>query len=358
MTGIIREDDGDGPASIRPLKNGDAATPQAVITDDEIHVIDDGLAEGASGRDEADEPSERRLRTADIRAEEAAEAADEREGLTPEERQQRATERRERRKQSKQRRRAREASSDLLIKSLQTQLSEMKTQLHSVAERSDGQDLVQIRTAMDETKRYLANAEATIRDAFAKQDGEAHTYALKAYTQAEKRLESLQRIERNLVESPPSAALKSSIAAPMQAHMRAWMGQNSWFDATGRDEDSGIALVVDARVKADGFDPNTGEYWEELDRRLARRLPARYRDQASEDDDNEETPRRGGPPVGGGGRDRKASVAAGKREYTITKTRMEELKRTGVWDDPEARTKYLNAYKKWDKANPTSRAPR
>lgn len=361
MSDIMTENDGDGDTlqPLRPLKHGGQSKTSSkpdIIHDDDIEIIDDGVVPGKPAKD--GDGGERTLRTEDVRAEREEEEADKRAGLTPEERKARADERRERRKQSKQRRRQRESSTDLLVKSLQKQVGDLTTQLHSVAERSDGQDLVQVQTAIGETQRYLQQAEATIKDAFAKQDGDAHTLALKAYTQAEKRLESLQNIEKRLKESPPSAALKTAGGTAMQALMQDWMGRNAWFDAKAGDEDSLIMIAVDTAVKRAGFDPNTPEYWLELDKRGAKRLPHRFRDggdgEEEEDDPvlEEETPRRGGPPVSGGSRERRPAAPAGRKQYQISKARVEELKRTGVWDDPEQRSKYLKAYQKWDKANP------
>lgn len=361
MADIMTENDGGGDElqPIRPLKGGGAqgkpASEPDIISDDDIEIIDDGVAPGRRGKDDGD--GERTLRTDDLRAERDEEDADRAAGLTPEERKARADERRERRKQAKLRRRQRESSSDLLVKSLQKQVGDLTTQLHSVAERSDGQDLVQVQTAIGETQRYLSQAEATIKDAFAKQDGDAHTLALRAYTQAEKRLESLQRIERNLKENPPSAALKTAGGTAMQALMQDWMGRHSWFDAKAGDEDSAITIAVDNMVKRAGFDPNTPEYWVELDKRLSKRLPHRFRDGDEEEDDprvpeEDDAPRRGGPPVGGGSRERRPGTPAGQKRYQISSARVAELKRTGVWDDPEQRSKYLKAYQRWDKANP------
>jgi hypothetical protein len=123
-----------------------------------------------------------------------------------------------------------------------------------------------------------------------------------------------------------------------------WAADHSWFNANGTDPDSMIAKAVDASLMSEGYDPATSRYWNELDRRLADRLPHRFAD----DDDSDYTPPqqgRRGPPVGG---TREISAPGSKKVY-VSAERVQAMKDAGYWDDPVMRQRMLKRYAEVDR---------
>lgn len=134
--------------------------------------------------------------------------------------------------------------------------------------------------------------------------------------------------------------------------------ENSWYDPQGRDEDSAIVLAIDQGLMRDGFDSKTPEYWDELRRRAARRLPGKITAHSDDDDDDrgsrqqqpqrEQRKPRGGPAVGSG---REHAPASTRKEVYISPERKQALIDAGVWDDPVLRMKYVKRYAEYDRQN-------
>lgn len=101
-----------------------------------------------------------------------------------------------------------------------------------------------------------------------------------------------------------------------------FLDDHSWIDPSKNDDVTAAIKTIDARVAADGFDPNTDDYWDEVSERLRKAMPHKFkggtvRRDADDDDDtrsqrrarreeNDDDPpprRRGGPPLGDNGRD-------------------------------------------------------
>lgn len=140
----------------------------------------------------------------------------------------------------------------------------------------------------------------------------------------------------------------------------------SWYDPNGTDEDSAIVLAIDQVIENEGFDPDSADYWEELEKRSKRRLPHRFKnvkdddgDGPDDDDDDDDEPatRRGngesqrrGPrmPAGGGGR-------GSPTRFALSAERKSAMIEAGVWDDPKLRDQYIRRYREWDEQNPQSR---
>lgn len=138
-----------------------------------------------------------------------------------------------------------------------------------------------------------------------------------------------------------------------------WLAKRSWYQPDGDGEDTLVARVIDEKLADEGtYDPGTPEYWAELDRRLARRLPHRYgKQQAADqdlidddgddnvDDDPKPKNNRGGPPTGGSGRD----AGSNRRTDNLSAARVQALKDAGHWDDPKQRAKMIKKYENYDR---------
>jgi len=117
----------------------------------------------------------------------------------------------------------------------------------------------------------------------------------------------------------------------------------------------GIVGAIDDMMVRDGWDPRTPEYYDELDNRVARRLPhlaQKGKGGNGADDDLDDDPgdgggarKPGGPRFRVGGRERPLK----SNEVHISRERREAMEEAGVWEDPVLRKNYLKRYAEWDK---------
>jgi len=146
-------------------------------------------------------------------------------------------------------------------------------------------------------------------------------------------------------------------------HVRTWHERNNWFDFGRRDEDSAIVGAIDDMMVRDGWDPRTPEYYDELDNRVARRLPHLAQkggrgNGAGDDHDDDRGDDRGsqrtarGPKFRVGGRERPLK----SNEVHISRERREAMEEAGVWDDPVLRKNYLKRYADWDREHANENA--
>jgi hypothetical protein len=138
-------------------------------------------------------------------------------------------------------------------------------------------------------------------------------------------------------------------------NVRIWHERNKYFDFGRRDEDSAIVGAIDDMMVRDGWDPRTPEYYDELDNRVARRLPHLKQKarggNGADDDDLDDGDQRGGqrkpggPKFRVGGRERPLK----SNEVHISRERREAMEEAGVWEDPVLRKNYLKRYAEWDR---------
>lgn len=93
--------------------------------------------------------------------------------------------------------------------------------------------------------------------------------------------------ERRAKETKTPAEAPARTASPVSPSRLAkeWSEKNDWFGED--DEATGYALTVDAVLKREGFDPNSPEFYTEVDRRVAKRFPEHYKGAASRADEEE-----------------------------------------------------------------------
>jgi hypothetical protein len=260
---------------------------------------------------------------------------------TPEEAEARKERNRTRRNDSKQRRKD-------YIESLKRELSardriinEMNQRLSTVERRSTGSEMAQL----DNAEREAIQAYNQFKDINAKAIEQANgTVAIDAQEkmfQARQRVEQIRQIKANMGKQQQAP---QPLDPRLVNHARAWMDKNRWYDPSGRDEDSSVALTIDHRLAAEGWDPTTPEYWEELSQRVKKYLP--HRSPSGYNGQQNTGKRTSAPPVAGSGRESSGSATS---TYKLSPERVAALKDAGIWDDPKARETAIRNYQKFDK---------
>ena len=192
----------------------------------------------------------------------------------------------------------------------------------------------------------VRSAEQALAKAIEIGDGARFAELMRQRDHALAKAAEINRVKQKLSEAPAAPAPAPSIV-DMKAQR--WAEDNPWFKPNGSDPDSDVVRSIDAGLAREGLNPATDQYWEELDRRLAKYLPHRFAEDTDSDYTEPRTGRRG-PPVGSS-----RQMAPGKVAFNLSPGRIEALKESGAWDDPVRRDEMIKYYRNWDKQNKAAR---
>lgn len=349
-------------------KKGDDEEEIVAVTDETPpkKKADDDSDEG----DDADDADELEVAAKDSRLGESEEEVVEQE-------RDRERTREERRNQRKSRNKARREWGDRMVRENRflTMRNEQleKAQLEA-ARRLDALEGVTVEGRIGQFRAAIAKADDAIAEAVTNKDGAAHKEATRIRDNLKEGLSKLedmytQQQQRRRVKDNGGTVDNAQDPVVLE-RTREWASQHaSWF---GKDQDdTAIAMTVDDRLKAEGvLDPRSEEYWQELDSRIQRYLPHRFkggngkdRDGDEGDDLQEETrsnghgaqPRRsggGGPKFRSGGGDRQL----GPNEVYLTRERLDAMREAGIEEGSPEYKRLLKRYQQWDRENTNSRA--
>ena len=277
-------------------------------------------------------------------------AADEDDEDRQERKHETAKERRQRAKIARDRDRKELEFQRLLIQDLERKLSNVSNQSTNTQVLTLQQQLQQAR---DEEARFAqvssaAQAANNVTDAFAAE--RIRDDASRRAAQLENNLRAIAQQRNQPPPAPPPAFIP---------YAKAFQDGKPWYDPNGRNEDSAIVQALDKILANEpGMNPNTPEYWQELEKRVAKRLPQRYKKNQEQDDDvdldddadPEPSRTRRGPPVGGG----RSANAPGANQIRLSPERVQAMKDANIWDDPVMRKRMAIRYAEFDKSNKTS----
>jgi hypothetical protein len=220
---------------------------------------------------------------------------------------------------------------------------ELERRMSAQEQRAHQTDLnnldAQLRGAMNEVDM----AEKVIAKAVAVGNGDDVAQAMRYRDQAMQKAQQLNAVKQNA--AAPRAPANNGIDDMTMQHAQGFLKENKWYDPQGRDEDSAIVLAIDQALSKDGYDPKTEEYWAELNKRAARRLPEKFAPAKAEAPDRVS---RGGPAIGSG---REHAPASTRKEIYVSPERKQALIDAGVWDDATLRMKYVKRYAEYDRNN-------
>ena len=244
--------------------------------------------------------------------------------------------RRDKRKAKKVYQRQQQQEKDVRFQQLQRQNQDLLARLSAVEVRTHGSELARIDKAIEDQNVRIQYAKMKIAEAAQVSDGEGMANAQEMWFEARRAAESLQNL-KNQAATPKQQAIAPDRDVQRQA--ATWMERNSWYDPSGGDEDSDIALTIDKRMAKEGWDPKNSDYWDELDNRLQKRLPHRY----NEESDERSFVKRPKSVVTGSGRESAAS-SGGRGTFTLTPDQVRAMKDAGMWEDPQARARMIRRY--------------
>jgi len=213
---------------------------------------------------------------------------------------------------------------------------ELERRMGAQEQRAHQSDLQNIDAHIRRAQEEAELSDKVIAKAVESSNGTDVAQAMRYRDQALAKLNQLHAIKAQATQVQPKPQPQFDEATI--SHAREFMAEHPWYDINGRDEDSAIVLAIDQSLNKDGYDSKSDEYWAELKRRAARRLPERFK--------TETRVARGGPAVGSG---REHAPTSTRNEVYINPERKQALIEAGVWDDPILRKKYAARYAEYDR---------
>jgi hypothetical protein len=254
--------------------------------------------------------------------------------------------RREDRARRKQARRAAIQNKDRLVASLQMQVQDLSERLAKVDNRQAGTDFAKLDDELSRAVRTADEAKQFMKSTAEAGDWEGNADATELFYNARRRAEYLHGVKQRVTTQPQAPRVDNRVSK----HASEWIARNKWYKHGSDDVDSVITKAVDDGLVREGYDPRTPEYWDELDDRLAEKLPHRFTGKKMNGNG-----RQGAPNVGGSGKN--SAVSSGNaKEFFLSEARVKAMKEAGAWDDPEARKKMIARYREYDKQNPPKRS--
>lgn len=224
---------------------------------------------------------------------------------------------------------------DQRLSLLQRQNQELMERLSVVERKTHGADLARYEKAMEDEEYRLRYAQKKMQEATDNSDGEAFTKAQELWYDSRRKLEAMHSYKE---QAAKSSSQDSAPANPKLVRLaNSWMERNSWYNPDAGDEDTQIAKVIDNRLVAEGWDPASQDYWDELDNRLQKRLPHRYTRNTNE-------PSRRSPRSVVTGSSRESSSPSGGNTFVLAPEQVRAMKDAGFWDDAQKRNKMIKRY--------------
>jgi len=255
--------------------------------------------------------------------------------------------RREERKLKKQLHREKAKESNHLITALRKQNEAMAQRVAELEKKTSGAELARVDKAIDDAGVQVEYAKMKMREAVSSQDGDGVAQAEELLYESRRRLESLQNVKQQATKQ--LSQNQQNIQVPDQAVQRMaadWMEDNPWYDPHGANEESQIAQVVDKRLTAEGYDPSTQHYWDELTDRVKKYVPNISNRGYNSANVNSQRPK---SVMTSSGRN---SIATTKsNEIRISPDRIAAMKEAGLWDNPKTRQVAIQKYVEWDRVN-------
>lgn len=256
---------------------------------------------------------------------------------------------RERRRQEKLERKQRRDDAikrdKLEMDFLRKRNDDLERRLSAQEQRAFSADLRGLDAEIARAQQEASMAEQVIAKAVAAGNGDDVAQAMRYRDAAQLRAQQLAYQKQQYAGSIQQQQQQQTpaIDSVTMGHAQQFLAENDWYDPQGRDEDSAIVLAIDQALVRDGYNPQSADYWSELRKRAARRLPDKFK--AAPEPVRSQ---RGGPAIGSG---REHAPATTRREVYISPERKQALIDAGVWDDPVLRSKYVKRYAEYDRQN-------
>lgn len=249
--------------------------------------------------------------------------------------------RREERKHRKEAAKERENTLRRELSARDEIIDRLNQRLSAIEQRGAGNEVAQIDSALNQLASAYVEAKQNLEKGTNEQDGRIVVEATERMQTIRAKAEQLSAIKNQIVaKSKAPRPDQLSVDPRLKNYAESWIQANPWYKQGGTDDDSRTVSAIDDSLAAEGWNPTTPEYWNELTRRVKKELPKRFETSYNGKQQRSVV----------SGSSRTASNAS-RSSYTLSPERVEAMKEAGAWDDPKKREKMIEAYKKYDKEN-------
>jgi len=222
---------------------------------------------------------------------------------------------------------------------LKQQNEELMRRMQSIEHKSATSEYLSLDQQLKQVQEEAKAVEHIIARAVEAGNGDDVAKAMRIRDETKDKLRQLEHAKSNFKNPTTQPSQNTQPQALATQLAQDWMKMNPWYKPNSGDEKSDKVLKIDQGMANEGYNPNTLEYWRELDKRV----------EALNDDNSQRSGRRG-PPLG---TSREHAPRSTRNEVYVSPERKQAMIDAGVWDDPTARQRYLKQYAKWDKENST-----
>jgi len=245
---------------------------------------------------------------------------------------------RERRRAKRELARKTSAEKDQRLQLLQRQNQELMERLSVVERKTHAGELAKLDRAVEDQELRLEYAKRKIAEATRAQDGDALAQAQEMWYESRQQLESLKNLKK--ASSTPKQQPNTLPDPRVQKMAAEWIKRSEWYDPQHRDTDSRIVKQIDEELTAEGWNPASQDYWDELDDRAKKYLPHRY--ELSYNAPNQRSrPRNMQTSTG---RESSNSGGSPKGQFMLEPDQVRAMKDAGFWDDPVKRNSMIKRY--------------
>lgn len=209
-----------------------------------------------------------------------------------------------------------------------------------------------------EAQSYLNRAKHAHKEAVDAGDGERAQQALDLMFDARDALNELKNSKSSVsrereVEKTATRVEPPRVDPRVTSNFEDFREEFDWYDPQVRDTDSRIAFALDNVLVAEGYDPRTKEYWDELKTRV-RAHPKLQHHFESDDDMEDEQPRKSAdqmrkkptPPTGGRA---SQNSPAGKKRIVVSRERAQAMREMGLQPGTKEWNQMATKYASYDK---------
>jgi hypothetical protein len=271
-------------------------------------------------------------------------------GETDEDREKIREARRKERQDRKQRQKEREESTKRELAAERNARKELEARLAAI----EGKDRSREIATLDENIKRTANQynyqKEQLRIAHEQHDGAAAAEATEKMIAARDTFQQLSNVKKT-VEQSSNQQPNQNLDPRLVHNAQKFMEEHSWYKPGTPDRDTRILKAVDDELAAEGWNPTTSEYWDELRARVKKFLPHRVaggKVPATDQTSGQQQPAQRRNTVAAGG---ESSTPASSNTFKLSKERVDALKEAGLWDDPKARNEAVKRYREYDKQN-------
>jgi hypothetical protein len=248
--------------------------------------------------------------------------------------------RREERKQKREAQRQREESMRRELASRDVMIHELNTRLNAVEQRNQGSEAARVDGAITQAAQEYNYWKSKIAEGSQTLDGNLVAEATEKMFVAQRKYEDLGRIKTAYQQR---TAQPAPLDPRLANHAKAWMEDNKWYDPDKKDMDSRIAFELDVALAAEGWNPTTPQYWEELQARVSKYLPHRVKKNYTSSNSRAKS-----TTTGSG---RESAPSSGSGVYKLSPVRVQAIKDAGMWNDADKRKQMIKSYQDFDRAN-------